>query len=154
MAGMSIPPTTWPPQRPFSRFAAVLLVGGLIAIGTGANTILQAKALEDHGQVLPAVVTQVGDRHGRFIPVTYRYEAPGPDGQPKTLEKTVMAHHSRVETWGEGRLVEVRAFPDKPEDSNLVENQSDFATGLQWGMFGAVAVFFGAIRLRGRREEA
>ena len=151
---MSIPPTTWIPPRRFSRFAAVLLAGGLITFGTGANTIWQAKSLEDHGQVLPAVVTKVGERQGRFIPITYRYEAPGPDGRPKALEKTVMAHHSRVEKWGEGRKVEALAYPDKPEDSNLVENKSDFASGMQWVLFGATATFFGAIRLRGRREEA
>jgi hypothetical protein len=150
---MTTQPTTWLPRRTFSWFAAALLVGGLLAVGTGTATILKAKALEDSGVVLPGVVTQVGDRHGRFIPVTYRYEAPGPDGRPVTLEKTVSAHHSRVENWAAGRKVEVRADQARPTDSNLVENNTDFAAGAQWVLFGVVAVFFGAIRLRSPRPE-
>lgn len=150
---MSIQPTTWLPRRSFSWFAAALLVGGLLAIGAGTATTLQAKALEDHGVVLPGVVTQVGDRRGRFVPVTYRYEAPGPDGRPVAFEKTVSAHHSRVETWAAGRKVQVRADQARPAESNLVENNSDFAAGAQWILFGVVAVFFGAIRLRAPRPE-
>ncbi|MOA66552.1 hypothetical protein D3C78_1933550 [compost metagenome] len=53
-----------------------------------------------------------------------------------------------METWADGRKVEVRADQAHPEESNLVENHSDFATGLQWVLFGIVAVFFGAVRLR------
>ena len=141
-------PTT-PPQRAYSRFAIALLVGGLLAIGAGSTTLHRANALEANSTVVSAVVTEVGDRRGRFVPVTYRYEA-----EDRQLEKTVMVHHSLVENWAASRQVQARVAKDRPEESDLVENRAPVGSGMQWIVFGVLATGFGTLRLRRRPEEA
>lgn len=145
-------PTT--PRPPLSKFAAALLVGGLIAVGAGSTSIYRANALEADSTLVPGVVTKVGDRQGRHMPVTYRYEVLGPDGKPRRLEKTITAHHSLVENWAADRKVEVRVSRTQPETSDLADNKAAFGTGLQWILFGVVATLFGTLRLRKRPEEA
>jgi hypothetical protein len=142
------------PRLPLSKFAVTLLIGGLIAVGAGSASIYRANALEADSTLVPGVVTKVGDRQGRHMPVTYRYEVPGPDGKPRQHEKTITAHHSLVETWGADRQVQVRVSRTQPETSDLAANNAPFSTGLQWILFGVVATIFGTLRLRKRPEEA
>ena len=145
--------TDAPEKAPYSRFALALLVGGLIAVGGGAMVLVRAQTEAD-GVLVPAVVTQVGARQGRFMPVTYRYEASGPDGKARTLEKVVLAPAELVETWAPDRKVQVRVAKSDPERSDLAENGMAAATGLQWLFFGGLATLFGALRLRRRPDEA
>jgi hypothetical protein len=146
--------TAAPPKTTFSRFAMALLVGGLIAVGAGSTALYRARAAEADGVIVPAVVTQVGDRQGRYIPVTYRYEAPGPDGKPRPLEKTVMAPVGLVENWAADRKVQVRMARATPEQSDLAESGAAVATGLQWILFGVLATVFGTFRLHKKPDEA
>lgn len=142
------------PQKPrFSRFALALLVGGLIAVGGGSMVLYRAQSGAD-SVLVPAVVTQVGNRHGRFIPVTYRFEAPGPDGKPRTLDKTVLAPAELAEKWAPDRRVQVRMAKADPARSDLAENNMAMGTGLQWLFFGGLAIVFGALRLRKKPDEA
>lgn len=144
---------TAPPKTTISRFAMALLVGGLIAVGVGSTALYRAQAAEADGVVVPAVVTKVGDRQGRFVPVTYRYEAPGPDGQPRPLEKTVMAPVGLVENWAAERQVQVRMAKANPEQSDLAESGAAVATGMQWILFGVLATVFGTFRLHKKPED-
>lgn len=145
---------TDPPKTTFSRFAMALLIGGLIAVGVGSTSLYRAQAAEADSVLVPAVVTQVGDRQGRFMPVTYRYEAPGPDSKPRTLEKTVMAPVGLVEKWAPQRPVQVRIAKANPQQSDLAESGVAAATGLQWLMFGVLATIFGTLRLHKKPEDA
>ncbi|MFN3429128.1 MAG: hypothetical protein ACK46X_04145 [Candidatus Sericytochromatia bacterium] len=145
---------TEPQKTRFSRFAMALLVGGLIAVGVGSTSLYRAQAAEADSVLVPAVVTQVGDRQGRFMPVTYRYEAPGPDSKPRQLEKTVMAPVGLVEKWAPERQVQVRMAKADPAQSDLAESGIAVATGLQWMLFGALATVFGTLRLHKKPDEA
>lgn len=112
-----------PPYKPLERLGYILLLLAIFVLGTGALLkgwyefyLLQTQGVITEGVIVDRDATAKGDKQ-----ITYRFDAPGPDGELQPYQHTRFVARGFFTLPGEP--ISVVYLPMHPETSNLVGNR-------------------------------
>lgn len=130
-------------MKSLERLGYILLLTALFLLGTGALAkgwidylTLQQQGVTVEGLVVDRSATAKGDKQ-----ITYQFEAPGPDGAPRTYQQThfVAGDYFTIP----GDPVTVRYLPADPTTSNIVGNRFLLIGDITWAtiIFSLIEAF-------------
>lgn len=112
-----------PPTKPLERLGYILLLLAIFVLGTGALLkgwyefyLLEARGVMVEGVIVDRDTTAKGDKQ-----ITYRFDAPGPGGEPQTYQNTRFVARGFFTLPGEP--ISIVYLPTRPELSNIVGNR-------------------------------